>query len=53
MLFRSGGAEMVETFTTSWALDNYSPAGFKTFAISDIGIFIQGTWQATWQPSSP
>lgn len=45
-----GGAEVVDTFTTSWVLDNYSPAGVKTFAVSNIGIFIYGTWQVSWQP---
>ncbi len=48
-----GSSEIIETFTTSWVLDNYSPAGAKTFTISDIGIVAYGLWQATWQPSSP
>jgi hypothetical protein len=40
-------------FTTSWALDGYSPAGVKTFAISSVSVMFQGSWQVTWQPSTP
>jgi hypothetical protein len=40
-------------FTTSWELDGYSPAGVKTFAISSVSVMFKGSWQVTWQPSTP
>jgi hypothetical protein len=40
-------------FTTSWALDGYSPAGVKTFAISSVSVMFKGSWQVTWRPSQP
>lgn len=33
-----------------WALEGYSPAGVKTFQISNLNIKVLGEWQATWQP---
>jgi hypothetical protein len=38
-------------FTYGWALEGYSPAGVKTFTVSNVAVMFQGTWQATWQPS--
>jgi len=47
-----GGADggyTVGPFTSGWAIDGYSPAGGKTFAISDLSLMFEGSWQATWQ----
>jgi hypothetical protein len=33
--------------------EGYSPAGLKTFVISNISVFFKGPWQVSWQPSSP
>jgi len=40
-------------FTDGWLLMGYSPAGLKTFVISNMSIFFKGPWQVSWQPSSP
>jgi hypothetical protein len=40
-------------FVDGWESKDYSPAGLKTFVISDVSIFFKGPWQVTWQPSSP
>lgn len=39
------------SFTYGWALEGYSPAGVKTFTVSNIAVMFQGIWQGTWQPS--
>jgi hypothetical protein len=38
-------------FTYGWALEGYSPAGVKTFTVHNIAVILQGTGQATWQPT--
>jgi hypothetical protein len=43
----------VGPFTNGWAIDGYSPAGVKTFAISSVSVMFKGSWQVTWQPSTP
>jgi hypothetical protein len=43
----------VGPFTNGWAIDGYSPAGIKTFAISSVSLMFKGSWQVTWQPSAP
>ena len=50
----SGGenASAAGPFSYGWALEGYSPAGGKTFAVSNIAVMFNGTWQATWQPST-
>ena len=35
------------------AAAGYSPAGVKTFVISNMSIFFKGPWKVSWQPSSP
>jgi hypothetical protein len=35
------------------AAEGYSPAGVKTFVISNVSVFFKGPWQVSWQPSSP
>jgi hypothetical protein len=34
-------------FTTSWAVEGYSPAGIKTFVVSGLSVTFHGIWQAT------
>jgi|GEM_PF-3443697 len=46
-----GGAETTPgEIEYAWALEGYSPAGVKTFQISNLNIKIYGEWQTTWQP---
>jgi hypothetical protein len=40
-------------FVDGWEAKGYSPAGIKTFVISDVSVFFKGPWQVSWQPSSP
>lgn len=40
-------------FSYGWSAEGYSPAGLKTFVISNMSIFFKGPWQVSWQPSSP
>ena len=40
-------------FVDGWEAKGYSPAGVKTFLISNMSIFFKGPWQVSWQPSSP
>jgi hypothetical protein len=47
----AGGASRVGPFTYGWALEGYSPAGVKTFTVSNVAVTFHGPWQATWQPS--
>ena len=35
------------------AAEGYSPAGVKTFVVSNVALFFKGPWQVSWQPSSP
>jgi hypothetical protein len=49
----SGFEGAVGPFNYGWAVDGYSPAGLKTFVISNMSIFFKGPWQVSWQPSSP
>lgn len=46
-----GGGEFISgEIEYGWALEGYSPAGLKTFQISNLNIKINGAWQTTWQP---
>lgn len=47
-----GGGEDVPSGSLEygWALEGYSPAGVKTFQVSNLNIKIYGAWQTTWQP---
>ncbi len=46
-----GGGEVVPgEIEFGWAMDGYSPAGVKTFQISNLNVKINGEWQTTWQP---
>lgn len=46
-----GGGEFISgEIDYGWALEGYSPAGLKTFQISNLNIKINGAWQTTWQP---
>jgi hypothetical protein len=47
----AGDASRVGPFTYGWTLEGYSPAGIKTFTVSNVAVMFHGTWQATWQPS--
>lgn len=38
-------------FSYGWALEGYSPAGTKTFVVSNVGVIVNGSWQVTWQPT--
>jgi hypothetical protein len=51
-----GGADggySVGPFTSGWAIAGYSPAGVKTFIVSDLSMIFRGNWQTTWSPSTP
>jgi len=45
-----GGEATLGEIEYGWALEGYSPAGLKTFQISNLNIKIYGEWQTTWQP---
>ena len=45
-----GGESASGEIEYGWALEGYSPAGVKTFQISNLNIKIYGAWQTTWQP---
>lgn len=47
-----GGGGISSQFQHGWTIEGYSPAGVKTFAITDITVSLDGTWQIEWQPSS-
>ena len=32
------------------AIGHVSPAGVKTFAISEVSVFFKGPWEVSWQP---
>jgi hypothetical protein len=40
-------------FVDGWMAKGYSPAGVKTFVISDVSVFFKGPWKISWKPSSP
>jgi hypothetical protein len=44
-------AEAAGPITYGWALEGYSPAGVKTFVVSNLAVMFKGTWQVTWQPT--
>ncbi len=48
-----GGGISTGPIQYGWALDGYSPAGIKTFAISNLAVMLPGLWQTTWEPSKP
>jgi hypothetical protein len=43
-------ASAVGPFSYGWALEGYSPAGVKTFVVSNLAVMFKGTWQVTWRP---
>lgn len=45
-----GGESTPGEIDHGWAFEGYSPAGLKTFQISNLNIKIYGEWQTTWQP---
>lgn len=45
-----GGESTSGEIEYGWALEGYSPAGLKTFQISNLNVKIYGEWQTTWQP---
>lgn len=47
------GDESVSSITNGWTIEGYSPAGIKTFVISNLLISVDGTWQVEWQPAAP
>lgn len=51
IVYGGGGGEFIPgEIEYGWALEGYSPAGLKTFQISNLNIKINGAWQTTWQP---
>jgi hypothetical protein len=46
-----GGHGNVGSFESGWILEGYSPAGLKTFVVSNVTVMFEGTWQVTWQPA--
>jgi len=49
-----GGGDNVSAmgpFTYGWALEGYSPAGVKSFVVSNVAVIFHRAWQARWQPS--
>lgn len=49
----SGFGEATGPFYYGSAAEGYSPAGVKTFVISNVSVFFNGPWQVSWQPNSP
>ena len=47
-----GGGGISSQFQHGWSIEGYSPAGVKTFAITDITVSLDGTWQVEWQPAA-
>ena len=47
-----GGGDSNGLIQYGFAIDGYSPAGVKTFVISNLAVTLEGTWQAVWQPST-
>jgi hypothetical protein len=46
----SGFDSATGPFSYGSAAEGYSPAGKKTFVISNVSVFFKGPWQITWQP---
>jgi len=47
-----GGGGISSQFEHGWTIEGYSPAGIKTFVITDVTVSLEGTWQVEWQPST-
>ena len=47
-----GGNSSASVITSGWVIEGYSPAGVKTFIISDLLTTINGPWKIEWQPAS-
>lgn len=47
-----GGGPTALSITSGWVIEGYSPAGVKTFMISDLLTTIDGHWKIEWQPAS-
>jgi len=47
-----GGGDGSGSIQYGFAIDGYSPAGVKTFVISNLAVTLEGTWQTVWQPST-
>jgi hypothetical protein len=41
----------MDGFESGWVIEGYSPAGLKTFVVSNVTVMFDGTWQVTWQPA--
>lgn len=51
LVYGGGGGEFKSgEIDYGWALEGYSPAGLKTFQISNLNIKVNGVWKTTWQP---
>ena len=50
-----GGSNLsdVGPFTYGWTLEGYSPAGVKTFVVSNLAVRLLGVWEGRWQPANP
>jgi hypothetical protein len=46
-----GGGRNMDGFESGWVIEGYSPAGLKTFVVSNVTVMFDGTWQGTWQPA--
>lgn len=46
-----GGGRNMDGFESGWVIEGYSPAGLKTFVVSNVTVMFEGTWQVTWQPA--
>jgi hypothetical protein len=46
-----GGRPATNAFECRWFFEGYSPAGLKTFVVSNITLVLNETSQAAWQPS--
>ena len=47
-----GGGDGNGSIQYGFAIDGYSPAGVKTFVVSNLAVTLEGTWQTVWQPST-
>jgi len=47
-----GGGGESTAIIVGFTLEGYSPAGVKTFIISNLAVEVAGSWQTTWQPST-
>jgi hypothetical protein len=46
-----GGGGNAGGFESGWLIEGYSPAGLKTFVVSNVTVMFDGAWQVTWQPA--